>query len=152
MGLDDFTTEESQSSSNTRNSDGGDNSSKNTKSRSEPFKTVGVGAKRKIFQSEEDWNRTVDYIDNHMGFDMDEVMSWPNNIRHKALHVGIMKSQGNKTEDFNIFRQCFVCGKEFNFPHDWDFMKYQGSVVCGSHQYEEVKKTYRQNNGEYQNG
>lgn len=153
MGLDDFATEESQSSSNTRDSGGGDDdsdSSKKTKSRNDPFKTVGVGAKRKIFQTEEDWERTVEYVENHMGFEMDEVMSWPNNIRHKALHVAIMKSQGNEVDDFNIYRQCFVCGKTFNFPHDWDFMQYQGSEVCGSHNYEEVKKTYRQNNGEYQ--
>lgn len=152
MGLDDFATEESQSSSNTRNSGGGDNSSKKTKTRSEPFKTVGVGTKRKVFQTEEDWERTVEYIENHMGFDMDEVMGWPNKIRHKALHVGIMKSQHNEVEDFNVFKQCFVCGKKYNFPHDWDFMQYRDSAVCGSHEYSEVKETYRKNNGEYQDG
>lgn len=152
MGLDDFKTEESQSSSNTQNGGGGnDDSGSTTQTQNNPYKRVGVGTKQKVFQTEEQWERTVEYVENGLGFDIDEVMGWPNKIRHRALHVAIINSKSDgESEEFDIFRQCFVCGKTYNFPHDWDFMQYNGSAVCGSHEFSEVKNAYSRNNGEYQ--
>lgn len=145
MGLDNFKNEDSQSPRSTSSNSGG----KKKSSKNEPFKRVGFGKTTKVFQTEEDWERTVDYIENEMGFSIDEVMGWNHKFRHKALHVAIINSRSDKEKEFTVEKKCFVCGRTFSFPHSWDFMEYEGSPVCPGHSYEDVVDRYRETRGEY---
>jgi len=142
MGLDNFSNEDSQATSDTQTNSGGGGTTKKKK-KSDPFKRVGMKPKQKVFQTEEDWERTVEWIENKLGYGIDEVLNWPTHIRHKALHRAIIKSKsGEDAEEFNIHRKCFVCDYEYSFPHDWDYEEYKGETVCGEHEFAEVKEAY----------
>ena len=153
MGLDSFKTEESRSK--TQKSEESDNNSKSKnnssskKSKHDPFKTVGVGRNKKVFETEEMWNDVVEYVEEEMGFEMSNVLNWSDRFRHKALHIAILNSRLDENREFNITRTCFVCGETFKFPDNWNFVEYKGNELCPTHEFGEVLETYKENQGEY---
>lgn len=150
MGLDNFTSEDSKGggsqSSDSKSSDSSSNADDSTSSsQNDPYKRVGVGNHVKVFHTEDDWERTVDYLENEMGFDIDEVLSWKPQYTHKALHVAIINSKGIGDLEFEVTKECMVCGHIYNFPHDWDFVTYKEEPVCPDHEYQEIIKANREN-------
>lgn len=145
MGLDQFTDDSSTSvTPNTSN-----NTTKNRDSSSgnsdepdnEPFKVVGSGSgKMKVFETEEDWKSTVDFIQNEMEMSVNQVMSMENEKRHTVLHKAIMKNMGAEPESFHPKRECAICDNVFIFPNYWAFVKYMGETFCPKHTLEECEK------------
>jgi len=125
------------------------NKKKNKRKNKDPYKVVGVGSVKKVFVTEKEWNITVAFIENVMGFDIDEVMSMRDKYRHMVLHEARMRAGSSVNPTFETEHTCFVCGHTFEFPHDWDYKEYKQSAVCGSHEYNEILDSYAQNRGEY---
>jgi len=149
MGLDDFKSEGStktkqKSSSSSSNKSSSSKSGKSS-SKNEPFKVVGVGNKTKTFKTEEQWDEAVEYIEDELGFDIENVLNWRNQYRHRVLHVAIVNTRLKKNETFDVTKDCDVCGHTFEFPRDWDFMEYKSIITCPEHEFEEVAKAYKMN-------
>lgn len=147
MGLDDFKSEDSPNTSkNNTNSNSGNSSKSDGKKdskKNEPFKVVGFGRNTKTFQTEEDWDITVDYIEEEMGFEIGTVLNWPNQYRHKALHVAILNGKLGENAEFDVEKECEVCGRTFQFPKEWDYMEYRDTITCPTHEFREVVKAHK---------
>lgn len=145
MGLEQFSDDSSTSNTSTSNKtttskqDSSDNES--DESNDDAFKVVGSGSgKKKVFETEEDWKSTVDFIQNEMDMSVNQVMSMNNEKRHTVLHKAIMKNMGAEPESFHPKRECAICNNVFIFPNYWRFVKYRGETFCPTHTLEECEE------------
>lgn len=113
---------------------------------SEPFKVVGSGAKRKVFPTEEDWEETVEHIEEELGMSAGEVLSMPSEKRHDVLHRAILGKNGLASTPFYPKRNCIVCNETFVYPNNWNFTEFKGEPVCNDHTLSETMDAYRQIN------
>lgn len=150
MGLDSFMDGNSQAGTNSKSSSGGSgSSSKNSSSRrsSGPYKVIGFGWKKKIIDTEEEWDEIVEYIEGELGYNINTVMHWSNDQRHDFLHRAILGKNGSlETCNVEMERVCMVCEHQFIFPTDWEFLEYEEEAVCPNHTYDEVIDAYEEMN------
>lgn len=137
MGLDDF------SSSGTANNVTRSNTTSRTKQQKQeeqdPYKVVhGDKNRKKVFATEEEWNETVEFIEEEMNMSIGEVMDMSADQRHEILHQAILKSEDNEKGGFRPTKTCVVCGKKFIFPKKWNFVLIKNEASCGNHEIGEV--------------
>lgn len=139
MGLDDFSTGQSTTSRSTTR-----NRSSQTSSQSEddePFKVVsGNRGREKVFPTEEDWEKTKEFIEDEMGKNANEVLNMNPSDRHDILHQAILRINGADRAPFHTTNECIVCGKVFTFPGNWNFTRLRGEAVCNDHTIDETMK------------
>lgn len=124
-----------------------DQEAKKEESNDQPYKVVGGDrGLKKVFPTEEDWNETVDFIEDTMSVSVNEVMNMPADKRHQILHRAILKREDGQQEPFHPKRNCMVCGEDFVFPGSWNFTRFNGEPVCHHHSIEEVVQKYREIN------
>lgn len=144
MGLDSF-----KSSSTTRTSS---NSTQNTdqekqKSVEDAYKVFTADdGRKKVFQTEEDWEEAVSFIENTLNLTVEEVEEMNPTERHDILHQAIMGEEDAISRDFYPTRQCMVCDETFSFPTNWNFTRFKGEVVCNTHTVDEVLEKFRKVN------
>lgn len=152
MGLDDFAsggtkTQSSKNSSSTSSSDSDDETQTNKVDPEDYFKVVSAGdGRKKVFETEEDWEETKEFIEVEMSMSMGEVLNMTPDKRHQILHKAILGDAGVEIDSFYQKRDCIVCGETFVFPHNWNFDKFKGEPVCLSHTLEEVHEAYEEIN------
>jgi hypothetical protein len=104
----------------------------------EPFKVVRTNSGlEKVFPKREDWEETLDIIENEMNYTVNSVMNMESNKRHDVLHNAILKRNNSEGGEYSPTKQCILCGEKFVFPSKWNFVKFRKEAVCKSH---EVKK------------
>lgn len=137
MGLDSFNTGGSTTSRST-------NSQTNTQQKQddeddEPFKVVnGDRGRQKVFPTEEDWEETVEFIEEEMNMTEGEVMNMSAGDRHEILHKAILQHEGDTPGGFRPTKECIVCGQDFVFPKNWNFTRIMGEASCNHHEIGEV--------------
>jgi len=148
MGLDSFTTGDSSTSSgDIRGSSTADKSSDNKPpdQHEAAFKTIGSGSSQLKFQTEEEWQAFVEFVEGGLGFDMDRVMDWTDEKRRDFIgHAHSFRNEELHIEEYEVTQKCIVCGHEFSFPHDWDLILFNHKAVCPDHQIGEVAEAYDQ--------
>jgi|APHM01.1.fsa_nt_gi hypothetical protein len=101
----------------------------------EPYKVVGTDSRlAKVFPTKEDWDETLDVIQNEMDYTIDQVMNMESNKRHDVLHNAILKRNGSEGGEYAPTKRCIVCNEEFVFPSKWNFVRFKNEAVCKSHQ------------------
>ena len=145
MGLDDFKSSGKLNTGRTATKDVDkekqeeQNNDNNKKSKNdEPFKVVSTNSGlEKVFPEREDWEETLDIIEDEMNYTIDRVMNMESSKRHDVLHNAILKRNNSGGGEYSPTKQCVLCGEEFVFPSKWNFVKFRKEAVCKSH---EVKK------------
>lgn len=132
MGLEDFST------GNTTKSRSTTNKSTQKKDRQseddEPFKVITCDkGRKKVFPTEDDWNETVQFIEDQMGMSISEVLNRSPENKYQLLHKAILKQNGSEGTPFHPTNQCIVCGEDFVFPESWNFTRIRGEAVCNDH-------------------
>lgn len=137
MGLESFSTGNTTSTS--RSTKQSNNQKQQQTEDDEPFKTVtGDRGRKKVFPTEEDWNETVEFIEQQMGMTVGEVLNMKAGDRYQILHQAILKKNGSEATPFHPTKECIVCGKQFVFPKTWNFVRVQGEVSCPDHKIDKV--------------
>jgi hypothetical protein len=146
MGLDSFTSDDSslKDADPSESQETSDNSKSNgTVPKTTAFKTIGEGASSLKFQTEEEWETFVEFIENGLGFDIDRVLSWTEEKQRDFLgHAHSFRSDELFIDEHTVTQECIVCGREFTFPHDWDFILFNHQAVCPSHPIGEAAEAY----------
>lgn len=143
MGLDSFAssgtnTSRTKSSANTGQTDSKSNDSEKEED-TEPFKVVsGDRGREKVFPTEEDWEETVEVVEDDLHMSIGEVMNKSAEERHQVLHQAILKKNGIEQDSFIITRECIVCGETFVFPNKWNFTEFKNEASCNDHSIAEV--------------
>lgn len=144
MGLDDFSTSDNNTASSiarqsTRQGSQTTEEQDGAEEDDEPFKVVsGDKGRKKVFPTEEDWEETVEFIENEMGMSVGEVMNKSAGDRYQLLHQAILQRNGGERPSFHPTKECAVCGEEFVFPENWNFTRIRTEVVCNSHKIGQV--------------
>lgn len=115
---------------------------KDTNTIDDAYKVVECNGRKKIFPNEDDWNETVDIIENEMHMSIAQVMSMNPSDRYNILHQAILQKNGMHSVPFHQTRDCLVCGKTFTFPNNWSFVEFRGEPVCPDHKIEQVIQSY----------
>lgn len=110
------------------------------------FKVVGSGNNKKVFQTEEDWLETKEFIKEEMNKSVNEVLNMSAEKRYDILHRAILGRMGLEPSSFHPTRQCIVCGYTFTYPSNWNFEEFNGEPACKHHTIEEVKQAYEKVN------
>lgn len=142
MGLDEFskssTTSNRTADKKQREFKAQDNESDKSEEES-AYKVVSTkGSLEKRFPTEEDWNKTIEVIENDMGYSEWEVMNMESSKRHQVLHNAILKKNDSDGGDYNPVKHCIICNKKFVFPSNWNFVKFRNEAVCTHHQVGDV--------------
>jgi len=135
MGLDNFTSGSVSNSTISNISKNANNdSTENQKEDTEPFKIVGGDREReKVFQTEEDWKQTKEFIEDEMDLDIGVVMDMEPGRRHEILHKAILGISGKENPPFHCTDECIVCGEDFVYPRNWNFTRLKGEAICNDH-------------------
>lgn len=146
MGLDSFKSDSTSTSSTNPSSPSVDTTTEQ-KSIDDAYKVFTCDdGRRKVFQTEESWNKAVDFIENELGMSIQDVENMNPTQRHDVLHQAIIGEEGKVSQNFYPTRECLVCDKKFSFPTNWKFSKFKGEAVCCDHTVQEVLKEYRKIN------
>lgn len=146
MGLDSFTSDDSSltevdSSESTDITDESQNSTEVPNSTA--FKVIGEGTSSLKFETEEQWESFVEFIENGLGFDIDRVLGWTEDKKRDFLgHAHSFRNDELFIDEHTVTQECIVCGREFTFPHDWDFVLFNHQAVCPSHPIGEAAEAY----------
>lgn len=148
MGLESFTTGDTKStaskSSQTTSSSVDEQSSEDTGSPSN-YKVIGSGASKLTFETEDDWESFVTFVEDGLGFDMDRVLGWSEDKRRDFIgHAHSFRNDELLVDEHEVTQECLVCGQEYVFPHNWDFILFKHQAVCKSHTMGEVAEAYNQ--------
>lgn len=144
MGLDNF---KSESASVNTSQSKSKSTTKEQQSVDDAYKVyTSDDGRKKVFQSEEDWNDAIDFIQEEFGISESEVEHMNATERHDILHQAIIGERGKLSQNFYPTRQCIVCDEVFSFPTKWNFSKFKGEAVCNTHTVNEVLDTYREVN------
>lgn len=139
MGLESFTSEESSSnySSSGRSK---------TKTRNEWYiclwngkESLSEGYKEITIEDKDKWNKIIDFIEEEFGITEDELMELSHQERFELVNNTKRKLFFDSTANINQKRECIVCGTEFIFPQNWDFLEYEGDASCRDHTIREIK-------------
>lgn len=141
MGLDNFTSEDTTTTSTSQRQSKSPEPEDNEDE--EPFKVVGSGADRKVFETEEGWQDAAQFMREEMDLNPNEVLNMPSSKRHDILHRAILQLDGMEQQPFHPTRDCIVCGVTFTFPRNWNFTKFKGEPCCNDHEIQEVVEAYR---------
>lgn len=140
-------TKTSTSTSNNNTSNASTSSEKESEEDDDFYKVVSCGNDRKkIFESEQQWDETVEFIEEELQMSIDEVMNMSARKRHDILHQGILKKDDEAPMSFYPIRNCIKCDTTFVFPNNWKFVKYKGEAVCPHHTISEVSEAYEDMN------
>jgi hypothetical protein len=135
MGLEDFSTESSSSSSTTGARSGTEKSEEDNK----PFKTVSSSdGLQKVFPTEDSWEKTMEIVKEEVGCTEWELMNMESRKRHQVLHNAILKKNGQEGAEYSPVKHCLVCGEKFVFPSEWDFVRFKNEAVCPDHKIKDV--------------
>lgn len=110
------------------------------------FKVVGKQGKRKVFETEEDWEEAAEFMREEMELNPNEVLNMPASKRHDILHRAILQLDSMDKEPFHPTRTCIVCDETFTFPSNWNFTRFKGEPVCNDHEIKDVVQSYEQMN------
>lgn len=148
MGLDNFTSEGSSLSDSSLIDESKSESEDESRSKGPKttvFKTIGSGTSSLRFQTEEEWEAFVEFVENGLGFDIDRVLSW---TEEKQLdffgHAHSFHNDELFIDEHTVTQECIVCDREFVFPRDWDFILFNHKAVCPSHSIGEAAEAYDQ--------
>jgi len=150
MGLDSFKSDDSSWSSN-----GGGGGSRSKKSASDhddshnAFKIIWNGShtlpierNEIVIDTREQWTKILEFINKKMGITDDDFNSKPRERRYEIVSNALDVVEHDNTTPYNQGKECDVCGKNFVFPDDWDFVEFDELMCCPSHTIEEVMEVH----------
>lgn len=148
MGLESFTTDDSNSTDKQLSkADSSSVQTYNSGAEQAPsnYKVIGSGASKITFETEDDWESFVTFVEQGLGFDISTVLGWSEDKRRDFIgHAHSFRNDELLVDEHEVTQECLVCGKEYVFPNNWDFILFKHQAVCKSHTMGEVAQAYEQ--------
>lgn len=150
MGLDNFTTENSGFSTGGRG--GNKSTSVNHGNEHNAYKIIWNGEygipienNEIVVQTEEEWEKIILFVNDEMNISTKDLNSKSKERKFNIIQKAVDCLNGNKREMYSEKRNCMVCGEEFNFPEDWNFVEFDDFICCSDHKISDVMKEYNSN-------
>lgn len=150
MGLESFKSDDSNWSSSS-NSGGGNKSThaSDHDDAHEAYKIVWNGKNTLpiedneiVIETRELWTDVLEFINKNMGIGDSEFNSKSKKRQYEIVSNALDVIQDNSHNPYGQDKECDVCGNEFTFPHDWDFVEFDELMCCPSHTIEEVMNVH----------
>jgi len=90
------------------------------------------------------WNDIIEFIEENFDLTKDELMELPKINRYEIVKNTRKRLMDTEYVKRELTEECFVCGKEFEFPHNWDFIEFKSKPSCPRHTMGELQNKHEE--------
>jgi len=155
MGLESFSSDDSGFDGNTTSTTKTTSTSTNHDDDHKAYKiiwngknTLPIENNEIVIHTEEEWNEIIEFVSEHMNISIKEFNTKTKERKYNLVEKAVEVLNGNKRELYGEKQHCQVCDKEFQFPEDWNFVKFDNFVCCANHKISEVVQKYEEEQSE----
>lgn len=106
--------------------------------------TLSEGYEEITITDKQLWNDIIEFIESNFDLTKDQLMDLSKPNRYEIVKNTRKRLMDTESVKQELIEECFVCGHEFEFPHNWDFIEFKSKPSCPSHTMGELQSKHEE--------